>query len=94
MQIEELSPIIQGAFQAGYMEAIKSYEPALDNVRGTEIRNWLKLIHVSQKKFNAFVRHGLIKPFRLGTKRNSPLYYSKAEIKKALLTVQVSNSAR
>lgn len=85
MRVEEIMPILEGAFQVGFMEAIKSYEPTHDMVRNSDVKKWLKMMRIDMRKFEALVKNGCVKPFRLGTGRNSPLYYSKEEIRKAVV---------
>lgn len=90
MKVEEIIPILDGAFQVGFMEAVKTYEPARDVIRSTEVKNWLKMIHVNNKTFMALVDNGNIRSFRIGNAKNSPLYFSKKEIKKAIFSVNIA----
>ena len=86
----ELMRIMADAVQIGYMQAIKAYEPANDAIRCTKIKQWLKHMLIPQKHFDTLVKSGMITPFRKGTARNSPLFYSKSEIKKALTVAKLS----
>lgn len=86
---EELYGVIADYTQVGFMQAIKAYEPAQDRVRLSEVRKWLKINLVNEKRFDALCDKGLIKPFRIGTGKNSPLYYSKKDIKQAMATANV-----
>lgn len=90
MNIEELQSIMIDSYQVGYMEAVKAYEPAQDLIRLREVKKWLKMMKIDLKRFNALVHKEVIKPIRKGEGRNSPLYYSKKEIKQALSMVNVS----
>lgn len=90
MNIEELQSIMIDSYQVGYMEAVKSYEPSQDLIRLSEVKKWLKMMKIDLKKFNTLVNKDFIKPIRKGTSRNSPLYYSKKEIKQALSMSNVS----
>lgn len=91
MKVDDIMPMLESAFQVGFMEAVKTYEPAQDNIRMTELKNWLKIMRIDKKRFYALVENGSIKPFRLGAGRNSPLYFSKQEIKKALTAADIAN---
>ena len=73
-----------------YMEAIKSYEPSQDSIRLREVKKWLKMMKIDLKRFNILVQKDIIKPFRKGQGKNSPLYFSKTEIKQALSVANVS----
>lgn len=90
MNIEELQSIMIDCYQVGYMEAVKAYEPAQDLIRLSEVKKWLKMMRVDLKRFNTLVHKEIIKPIRKGESRNSPLYYSKKEIKQALSMANVS----
>ena len=90
MNIEELQSIMIDSYQVGYMEAVKAYEPSQDFIRLSEVKKWLKMMKIDFKRFNALVSNELIKPIRKGESRNSPLYYSKKEIKQALSMSNVS----
>ena len=82
------------AVQIGFMQAVKSYEPTADAIRATEVRQWLKHMFISWSQFSKLENAGLIKPFRKGKATNSPLYYSKSEIKQALTTAKIAALTR
>lgn len=84
MQFDNLCKIISEYCQTGYMEAVRAYEPARDNIRCGEIDAWLRIMKIDRAKFNALEKCGAIKAFRIGTAKNSPKYYSKAEVKMAI----------
>ena len=90
MNIEEIQSIMIDSYQVGYMEAIKAYEPAQDLIRQKDVKKWLNMMKIDFKRFNILVGNKLINPIRKGESRNSPLYYSKAEIKQALSLANVS----
>lgn len=90
MNIEELQSIMIDSYQVGYMEAIKAYEPSQDFIRLSDVKKWLRIMKIDLKKFNTLVHKEIIKPIRKGESRNSPLYYSKTEIKQALSMANVS----
>lgn len=90
VSIEDIQSIMIDSYQVGYMEAVKAYEPAQDLIRLREVKKWLKMMKIDLKRFNTLVGKELIKPIRKGESRNSPFYYSKAEIKQALSLANVS----
>ena len=90
MNIEEIQSIMIDSYQVGYMEAVKAYEPAQDLIRQREVKKWLKMMKRDLKRFNVLVGKELIKPVRKGEGKNSPLYYSKAEIKQVFSLANVS----
>lgn len=87
---QELNAIIADFVQIGYMEAIKAYEPSQDYIRLSEVKGWLKIMRIDKKRFDVLVERGIIKPARRGAGKNSPLYFSKKEIKQALAMSKVS----
>lgn len=86
--------LMADAVQIGYMEAIKSYEPAADTIRSSELKQWLKHMFIPWAKFAKLEKAGLIKSFRKGKADNSPLYYSKTQIKEALTTAKLAALTR
>lgn len=84
IDLNELNAVIADFVQVGFMEAVKAYEPAQDLVRASELDGWLRMMKIDEKKFKSLCRKGIIQAVRKGTGRNSPLYYSKKEIKQAL----------
>lgn len=90
MEILDIRTLMAEVWQVGYMEAVKSYEPVRDQIRKSDIADWLTLVKVDMKVFRKLEKCGLIKAHKLGNGKNSPLVYSKAEIKKALATRSAS----
>lgn len=90
MNIEDIQAIMIDSYQVGYMEAVKAYEPAQDIIRLTEVKKWLKMMRIDMGRFKALVKNEIIKPIRKGESRNSPLYYSKKEIKQAFSLANIS----
>ena len=91
MDFNEINGIIEDFVQIGYMTAVKAYEPSQDRVKQTEVKKWLKMMNIDYKRFKSLVDIGTIKVVRVGKSKNSPLFYSKKEIKQALAAVKISN---
>lgn len=89
LPFDELCRIMSDFTQIGFMSAIKAYEPTQDLIRVREVKDWLKIMLIDEKKFNALVDNGKIKARRIGTGKNSPLYYSKKEIKSAITAAKI-----
>lgn len=70
--------------ELGFMQAVKAYEPTQDELRQSELKDWLRMNRVDARKLKAWIEHGMVRPYRKGEGKNSPLYYSKAEIKEAM----------
>lgn len=90
MDIQELNAVISDFVQVGYMEAVKAYEPEQDLIKKTDVEEWLKKMRMDVKKFHKLIKIEIIKPFKKGNSINSPLFYSKKEIKQAFSMVNVS----
>ncbi len=87
IEFSRLNRLLSDYVQIGYMGAVKAYEPAQDMIRQTEVEKWLKMTYADKDLFRKLVKNGTIKPRRQGTAKNSPLYYSKEEIKRVLSAV-------
>ena len=87
MEIQELNRMVADFVQVGWMQAVKMYEPPQDCVKLSEVKKWLRMACLDYKTFQRLVKSEVIKPFRQGKGKNSPLYYSKADIKQAFATV-------
>ena len=83
MDIQELNSMVANFVQVGFMQAVKVYDPPQDRVRKSEVKRWLRMANLDYDHFTRLVDTGLVKPFRIGKGKNSPLYYSKKEIKQA-----------
>lgn len=88
---QELKCIIADFVQIGFMQAIKAYEPSQDLLRKSEVKKWLKMMMISEAEFKRLLASDHIKPIRMGEGRNSPLFYSKQEIKQALSMMRINN---
>ena len=83
MDLQEKYRMVADFVQVGYMQAVKMYEPPQDRVRKSEVGKWMRMANLDAGLFKRLESAGIIKPFRVGKSRNSPLYYSKAEVKQA-----------
>lgn len=91
MNLNELNGVIADFVQIGFMEAVKAYEPSKDLVRKAEVKGWLKMMLIDEKAFRYLEDNGFIKAFRKGSGKNSPLFYSKKEIKQAISMAKINN---
>lgn len=89
ISIADLGGIISDFVRVGYNSAVRDYEPAQDLLRQSEVKKWLKFRKIEFKQFKSLVEKGLIHA-RKGYSANSPLYYSKAEIQKAMATMRIN----
>ena len=87
IDLTEIGSIISDFVRVGYNAAVADYDPPQDKLRLSEVKKWLKFRRIEFKVFQSLVDKGLIHSRRSGSAANSPLYYSKTEIQKALATV-------
>lgn len=83
IDIQELNRMVADFVQVGFMQAVKVYDPPQDRVRKSEVKKWLRIANLDQRRFERLVKAEVIKPFRVGEGKNSPFFYSKKEIKQA-----------
>lgn len=90
MTIEELGAWMADFVQIGYMTAVKAYEPTSDELRMKDIEKWCKATFTDYNRLKKLIDGGVIAPHRKGECKNSPLYFSKAEIKQAIIQGRLS----
>ena len=90
MTIEQIGAMMADFVQIGYMTAVKAYEPTSDELRLKDVGKWCKATFTDYGKLRKLIKAGAVKPHRSGECRNSPLYYSKAEIKQAIINAHLS----
>lgn len=90
IDLTEIGSIISDFVRVGYNAAVADYDPPQDKLRLSEVKKWLKFRRIEFKVFQSLVDKGLIHSRRSGSAANSPLYYSKTEIQKALATMRLN----
>lgn len=90
LDLYQLKNIISDMVQVGYMNAVKCYEPTKDSISRREVARWFVNMNLDTELIRQMEDVGLIKGKRKGSGRNSPIYYSKEEIKQALCTIQMN----
>lgn len=89
MTLEDIKDIVAQSFEIGYLNALQAIEPSCDELRQAEVKKWLKTQNIRLTRFDALVSEGMVRGRRKGKAVNSPIYYSKKEIKQALLVCKV-----
>lgn len=90
MTTDQLGAWMADFVQIGYMAAVKAYEPTSDELKAKDIEKWCKATFTDYGKLKKLIHAGYVKPHRKGECRNSPLYFSKAEIKQAIVQNRLS----
>lgn len=90
LDLYQLKNIIADMVQVGCMAAIKTYEPTKDVISKREAVRWLEVMNIPSRVLREMEKEGLVIGKRKGAGKNSPIYYSKAEIKQALSTIKIN----
>lgn len=90
MTIEQIGAMMADFVQIGYMTAVKAYEPTSDELRLKDVEKWCRATFTDYKTLQRLIKAGIVRSYRKGDSRNSPLYYSKAEIKQAIINARLS----
>ena len=83
---EELHASVADCAEIGAMQAIKAYEPTADWLRASEVKRWARAKLIDYKALKALMKRVGIRAKRTGEAKNSPLVYSRLEIKKLMMT--------
>ena len=87
LTLPEIGRMIAEYTEIGYMAAVKAYDPPQDRLRLSEVRKWLRANHIAYKDFQSLVKQGVVTPVHAGSAKNSPLFFSKKEIKQGFAAV-------
>lgn len=90
MTTDQLGAWMADFIQLGYMTAVKAYEPTSDELRLKDVKKWCKATFTDYDKLKRLIYAGAVHSHRRGECRNSPLYFSKAEIKQAIIQSKLS----
>lgn len=90
ISMSELQSILTDCMTASRMEALRALEPSTDKLRLADVKAWLRLNNIEYRQFKKLEKAGLIATHRTGASRNSPLIYSKTEIRQALAAATIA----
>ena len=90
MTIEQIGQMMADFVQIGYMAAVRAYEPTSDELRMKDVEKWCRATFTDYGKLCRLIKAGVVAPHRKGEGRNSPMFYSKAEIKQAIINARLS----
>lgn len=90
MTIEQIGEMMADFVQIGYMTAVRAYEPTSDELRIKDVEKWCRATFTDYEKLCRLIKAGVVAPHRRGESKNSPLFYSKAEIKQAIINARLS----
>ena len=90
MTIEQIGEMMADFVQIGYMTAVRAYEPTSDELRIKDVEKWCRATFTDYEKLCRLIKAGVVTPHRRGESKNSPLLYSKAEIKQAIINARLS----
>ncbi len=91
MTLEQIGGMISAFIEIGRMQAVKAYEPTADMIRAAELETWCKATGTDWRKVRVLIGRGVIAKRRMGTGKNSPLVYSKEEVKREVAKAGIAS---
>lgn len=89
LSLFQLEDIISRSVDCGIQQYIKSLDPLKDRLTRAEARKYVARLGHSAAQMKNWEAQGLLRGVKSGASKNSPVYYSAAEIKKIVLTTQI-----
>lgn len=93
ISVEAMKEIATDIFAAGMAQAVKMYEPIADWVKKDEITVWCVLNDINPKSVMALIKDGTIRGKHSGRGINTPVVYSKADIRKQIAIIKMMQRA-
>ena len=62
----------------------------IEQIGAMMVEKWCRATFTDYKTLLRLIKAGIVRSYRKGDSRNSPLYYSKAEIKQAIINARLS----
>lgn len=88
---EELYSIFKEGVKIGVLSAMKAASPADDYLKEKDVMKWCKANYADFQVFKKLRDEGFLHDVKRGRAKNSPIYYSKAEISTLLSSERVLN---
>ena len=89
ISLQELQGLIQQAVQLGIMSYKRENEPKQDVLSQRKAMQYVATLGYRPSILKTWEREGLIHGRRLGENDNSPIYYSRAEIKEVTMSIGI-----
>ena len=86
--MKDLTWLISHAVDAGVQEHMKGIDPSQDKMKKSQAERFLKERGFRPVMLLKWAEAGLLHPVKSGETQNCAVYYSKAEIKKAICIVK------
>lgn len=89
MSLDSLFDFVEKAVDAGIQGYLKKTEPAADRIKQADARRYIKRYGFQPVMLRKWVDARLLTPIKVGEKQNSAVWYSLADIKKVICTMQL-----
>lgn len=88
--LSELLDAVTRFVCVGFIEGVSVLQPSSDSLRKSELKDWLAVTCTDRDAFRKLEASGRIKARPTGPAKNSPLAYSKSEIKQAIAELRLA----
>ena len=89
ISLTDFQRLVTIAVDAGIQGFLKSREPQTDRIKQSEAKRFLVERGYQTTALKRWVEAGMVKPIKHGSARNSAVWYSLAELKKAVCAVRL-----
>ena len=89
ISLQDLLDFVSQAVDTGIQGYIKSREPRKDRIKQSDAKRYLEQQGYQTTALKRWVEAGIVTPIKHGNARNSAVWYSLAELKKAVCTVRL-----
>jgi len=92
LSLYQLEDLIARSVDCGIQQYIKSLNPLDDQLTRAEARKYVVRLGSSVAQMKEWEERGLLRGVKSGASKNSPVYYSAADIKKIVFAIQVKKT--
>lgn len=89
ISLQDLLGFVSQAVDAGIQGYINSREPRKDRIKQSDAKRYLEQQGYQTTALKRWVEAGMVKPIKHGSARNSAVWYSLTELKKAVCAVRL-----
>lgn len=87
VSLQDLQKFVTECVDAGVQSYIRETAPSKDRIKQSEAKRYIANLGFQPVMLSKWVSERLVTPVKAGTSQNSAVYYSLAEIKKAISTI-------
>ena len=87
--LQDLMEIVSKAVDAGVQSYIKSTEPSQDRIKQSDAKHYIAKLGFQPVMLSKWADAHLLTPVKVGEAQNSAVWYSLAEIKSVIASIQL-----